>query len=535
MSNKNNHETALSAVSQLLDYVAEDRAESGGGTMVFKDSQEGRMHLLLDVLLTDTWEMALRKVAMATQEARPDIVFTHHQMHSFVNKGMMTARRRCGHFWRRLHGDESGLDLFWLMLAAQPGATWTYAGWIDRLTVAFNKMELTQIEEGLLPEATDRYHRWVHVAAGFPAGTNDPFKAVTSKEWGKAFLAERDREKDERARAAIAAERRREREGGIIERVNAAAMMEENARKFGVRTIRDLAAIPQDDGQPVADEDLPGVTVIAGEPKLSAPYKALIGVPTPFQMTPDVREVRDVLRTEFPHAHDAIDLMLGDLRPGEPLRFRPFCLVGEPGSGKSRLIRRLAEMLSAPIRRYDGAASADNAFGGTPKRWSTAQACFPLTAVAETKCANVIVMIDEVDKAAPGFFNGSLHQALMPFLERETSHSYPDTGFEIEVDLSWVCYAMTANDDSHLPKPLKDRLRIIRMPTPGPKQLELLCASVMADLAVEMNVPAAFLSAIAPDEMAVIAKAWGKDGSIRQLQKIVRGTVTARDQHASRH
>jgi hypothetical protein len=71
MSNKNKTETSLEGVSELLGYVAEDRAESAGGTTVFKDSMEGRMHLLLDVLLTDSWDLALVKVALATQEARP--------------------------------------------------------------------------------------------------------------------------------------------------------------------------------------------------------------------------------------------------------------------------------------------------------------------------------------------------------------------------------------------------------------------------------------------------------------------------------
>jgi hypothetical protein len=57
----------------------------------------------------------------------------------------------------------------------------------------------------------------------------------------------------------------------------------------------------------------------------------------------------------------------------------------------------------------------------------------------------------------------------------------------------------------------------------------------MKDLAVELNVPAAFMHPLAADELVVIARAWGDDGSVRRLQKIVSATVRARDQHASRH
>jgi ATP-dependent Lon protease len=124
----------------------------------------------------------------------------------------------------------------------------------------------------------------------------------------------------------------------------------------------------------------------------------------------------------------------------------------------------------------------------------------------------------------------------MPFLERETCRAYPDVGLEIEADLSHVCHAFTANDDTLLQAPLRDRLRVIRIPSPGVAQLPGLSASILKDIAVERAMPASFLPPLAPDELGVIARAWqGSDGSVRKLQKIISATVTARDDHASRH
>jgi ATP-dependent Lon protease len=88
---------------------------------------------------------------------------------------------------------------------------------------------------------------------------------------------------------------------------------------------------------------------------------------------------------------------------------------------------------------------------------------------------------------------------------------------------------------SKLPSPLRDRIRIIRVPSPGVEHFESLSQSIMADLAVELNVPAAFWMPLAPDELSVVARAWGDNGSVRKLQKIIRGTVTARDENAVRH
>ena len=124
--------------------------------------------------------------------------------------------------------------------------------------------------------------------------------------------------------------------------------------------------------------------------------------------------------------------MLGDLRPGEPLSFRPFALVGGPGAGKSRLIRRLGDLLKCRVRRYDAAGSSDIAFAGAPKRWTSSTVCFSLQSIAESRTANSMIMIDEIDKAGIGYSTGSLANAQMRFLEKETDAAYPDPSLDIE-------------------------------------------------------------------------------------------------------
>src|ERR1700722_9602854 len=97
----------LNQPADTVQLVLEDRAESAGGRVVSGVSGATKMHILLDLLLTDTWEMAVRKVALATAAARSDIEFTATQMNSFMISGFEENRRRCLHYARRLHRDEN--------------------------------------------------------------------------------------------------------------------------------------------------------------------------------------------------------------------------------------------------------------------------------------------------------------------------------------------------------------------------------------------------------------------------------------------
>jgi len=274
---------------------------------------------------------------------------------------------------------------------------------------------------------------------------------------------------------------------------------------------------------------------LAAEKGLPAAWKEMRDLPVRLVVARDVADVRELLQQEFPHAHNAVTLLTRDLRDGEPLRMQPLLLIGPPGSGKSRLVRRLAEITYAYVYRFDAASSMDGMFGGTPKGWSSAQPSVPARAILMSQQANPIVMVDEIEKAATSTHNGNLWHAMMPFLERETSAHYRDSGIDAELNLSHVNFLATANDIAPLPGPLRDRFRIIRVPSPNLGHLPTLAAKVMSDLAAdddfrENDQP------LAPDELAVIGRAWMREKfSMRKLKRLVEATLETRDSCAPRH
>ncbi|MDB6166011.1 MAG: ATPase central region [Lacunisphaera sp.] len=159
----------------------------------------------------------------------------------------------------------------------------------------------------------------------------------------------------------------------------------------------------------------PSLVVVRDAPKLNShtsEYKDLIGAHVPLTVARDVDGVRRQLAAEYPHALRAVDLLCRDLREGEAIRLAPVMLLGPPGTGKSRMGRRLAELVGAKTYRYDAASSSDSMFGGSPKAWGNTVPSVPARAVAFGNTANPVVLIDELEKAGTSSHNGNLWSSM---------------------------------------------------------------------------------------------------------------------------
>lgn len=274
-----------------------------------------------------------------------------------------------------------------------------------------------------------------------------------------------------------------------------------------------------------------GGVAIEKQKEIERAYKKLLGQRLPVVRAGGLSTVRDSLAGEFPHAAEQIGLLLSDLVEGEEIRFRPTLLVGKPGGGKSRLVRRLCAELRLPLQRYDAAGAGDNTFAGTPRRWHSGEHCTPLEAVYRSLKANGAILVDEIDKGGSSRLNGNLEMSLMPFLESETSARYPDPFIESDVDLSHVNFFLTANDDSKLQGPLRDRLRIVRMPEPRREDLPTLARAMVNDVARERGGNPAWWPHLNEDELEIAGRLW-LGGSVRRLRVIVERLLAAREKNA---
>jgi hypothetical protein len=264
------------------------------------------------------------------------------------------------------------------------------------------------------------------------------------------------------------------------------------------------------------------------------PLKSIINVPLPLVQSPPLHEVRNALMFEFPYAIEVIDFVLADLVGRTTIRLRPLLLVGDPGGGKSRFVRRLGETLGISVWRTDASRSDGAVFAGTDRRWYSAEPCHPLLAMAQGKIACPLVLLDELEKAGTRSDYGRLWDCLLGFLEPETNCRYLDPALQVTLDLSQVSYVATANSLDPLPSPIRDRFRIIAFPKPRGGDLSALLPAVIADLTRERGVDQSWVPPLDGAELSAVTRHW-RGGSVRRLRRAVEAVLRERELRATRN
>lgn len=182
--------------------------------------------------------------------------------------------------------------------------------------------------------------------------------------------------------------------------------------------------------------------------------------------TYDIQQARRVLDEDHYGLSDVKDRILEFLSVGilkGNISGSILCFVGPPGVGKTSLGHSIARSIGRHFYRFSVGGIRDEAeIKGHRRTYVGALPGKFIQSIKVCKSANPVIMIDEIDKIGASY-HGDPASALLEVLDPEQNREFLDHYLDVRFDLSNVFFICTANQLDTVPRPLLDRMEVIKL------------------------------------------------------------------------
>ena len=195
--------------------------------------------------------------------------------------------------------------------------------------------------------------------------------------------------------------------------------------------------------------------------------------------------------------------------------------VGPPGVGKTSIGKSIAETLGRKFYRFSLGGMRDEAeIKGHRRTYIGALPGKMVQALKDTKVANPVIMLDEIDKIGASY-QGDPASALLEALDPEQNFEFLDHYLDLRVDLSKVLFICTANQLDTIPAPLLDRMDMIRLSGYiTEEKLEIARKHLWPKLLKRNNLTSNIITITDPTIRHLI-NGYAREAGVRNLEKLL--------------